>query len=181
MMPFISSDLYFVVNQSMNIIKLKEVLDREVTLYKLINIDLLKKDIYLPLSNLNLGTATKLALQNSQVSNELKTRFNQDCVISFRKLIEKLQERSPLKYSIVHSSTSFSSVEMVQNKEECPLKFKRLIERFCEMKLISAVDADDSELQYEEFSKFANGEYKHYFLDFIVRKIIVLISSVVYR
>ena len=40
---------------------------------KLSNIDLLKKDIYLPLNNLNLDTATKLALQNSQVSNELKT------------------------------------------------------------------------------------------------------------
>ena len=47
---------------------------------------------------------------------------------------------------------------MVQNKEECPLKFKRLVERLCEMKWISAVDADDSKLQYEEFLKSANSE-----------------------
>ena len=53
-------------------------LDTEVKPYKLINIDLLKKDIYLPLNNLNLDTATKLAFQNSQVSNELKTRFKKD-------------------------------------------------------------------------------------------------------
>ena len=89
-MPCISSDLYFVTKQLINIIILKEVLDIEVTLYKLINIDLLKKNIYLPLNNLNLGAATKLALQNSQVSNELKTKFKQDCVIVIRKLIEKL-------------------------------------------------------------------------------------------
>ena len=61
----ISSDLYFVMKQVINIIILKEVLYREVTAYKLINIDLSKKDIFLPLNNLNLGTATKLALQNS--------------------------------------------------------------------------------------------------------------------
>ena len=88
-MPCISSDLYFVTKQLINIIILKEVLDIEVTPYKLINIDLLKKT-YLPLNNLNLGAATKLALQNSQVSNGLKTKFKQDCVIVIRKLIEKL-------------------------------------------------------------------------------------------
>ena len=60
MMPFISSDLYFIMKQLINVIILKEVL--EVTPYKLINIDVLKKDIYLPLNNLNLGTATELAL-----------------------------------------------------------------------------------------------------------------------
>ena len=136
---------------------LKEVLDREVTPYKLINIDLLKKDIYIPLNNLNLGTATKLALQNSQVSNELKTRFKQYCVIIIRKLIEKLQERNSLKYSIVRNSASLSPVEMVQNKEECPLKFKRLVEKLFDMKWISAVDADNSKLQHEEFL----SEYKH--------------------
>ena len=77
------------------------------------------------INNLNLGIATKLALQHSQVSNELKTRFKQDCVAIIRKLIEKLQEKSPLKYSIVGSSAYLSPLEMVQNKEECPLKFKR--------------------------------------------------------
>ena len=78
-MPFVSSDLYFVMKQLMNVIVLKQVLDRKVTSYQLINIDLLKKDIYLLLSNLNLGTATKLALQNSQIFDELKTRFKQHC------------------------------------------------------------------------------------------------------
>ena len=78
-MPFVSSDLYFVMKQLMNVIVLKQVLDREVTSYQLINIDLLKKDIYLLLNNLNLGTATKLALQNSQIFDELKTRFKQHC------------------------------------------------------------------------------------------------------
>ena len=32
------------------------------------------------------------------------------------------------------------------------------------MKWISAVDADDSKLQYKEFLKSANSKYKHYFL-----------------
>ena len=68
MMLFISFDLYFVMEQLINIIIVKEVLDRKVTPYKLINIDLLKKDIYLPLNNLNLSTASKLALQKFLMS-----------------------------------------------------------------------------------------------------------------
>ena len=55
---------------------------------------------------------------------------------------------------------------MVQNKEECPLMFKWLVGRLCEMKWISAVDADYWKLQHEEFLKSANGEYKHYFLGY---------------
>ena len=68
MMLFISFDLYFVMEQLINIIIVKEVLDRKVTPYKLINIDSLKKDIYLPLKNLNLSTASKLALQKFLMS-----------------------------------------------------------------------------------------------------------------
>ena len=55
---------------------------------------------------------------------------------------------------------------MVQDKEEYSLKFKRLVDRLFKMKLISAVDADDSKLQYENFLKSTNGGYKHYFLDY---------------
>ena len=58
------------------------------------------------------------------------------------KLIGKLQEGSSRKYGIVHNSASLSPVEVVQNKEECPLKFKRL-----EMKWISAADAGDSKFK----------------------------------
>ena len=104
-----------------------------------------------------------MALQNSQVSNELKTRFKQGCVIIIRKPIEKLQERSPFKYSIICNSASPSRAEMVENKEECSLKFKRLLERLCGMKWISAVGLNDSKLQYEEFLKSANSEYTHFF------------------
>ena len=68
MMLFISFDLYFVMEQLINVIIVKEVLDRKVTPYKLINIDLLKKDIYLPLNNLNLSIASKLALQKFPMS-----------------------------------------------------------------------------------------------------------------
>ena len=165
MMPFISSDLYSVMERLMNVIILKEVLDREVTPYKLINLDLSKNDIYLSLNSLNLGTATKLALQNPQVFNEWKTKFKKDCVVIIRNVIEKLQDRSPLKYNIVRYSASFSPVKMIQNKEECILKFKRLVEKLCEMKWISAVDADDSKLHYEEFLTSASSEYKNHFLD----------------
>ena len=57
MTPFISSNLYFDLKQLMNVIILKVVLHREVTHF---NLDqFIEKHIYIPLNNLNLGTATK--------------------------------------------------------------------------------------------------------------------------
>ena len=47
MMSFLSSDLYFVIKQLINVMTLKEVLDREVTRYKLIDIDLVNKYLYI--------------------------------------------------------------------------------------------------------------------------------------
>ena len=35
---------------------------------------------------------------------------------------------------------------MLENKEECPLNFKKLVESLCGTKWISTVDADDSKL-----------------------------------
>ena len=55
---------------------------------------------------------------------------------------------------------------MIQNKEECILKFKKLVEKICQMNWISAADADDSKLQYEEFLTSASSEYKNHFLDY---------------
>ena len=100
----------------------------------------------------------------------MKTKFKKDCVVIIRNVIEKLQDRSPLKYTIVRYSASLSPVKMIQNKEECILKFKRLVEKLCEMKWISAVDADDSKLQYEEFLTSASSEYKNHFLDYCRNK-----------
>ena len=51
---------------------------------------------------------------------------------------------------------------MMQNKEEeCSLKFKRLAERLCDMKWISAVHADCSKLQNKEFLKSGNRKYNN--------------------
>ena len=55
---------------------------------------------------------------------------------------------------------------MVQDKEECSLRLKRLVEMLFEMKWISTVDVDDSKLQYEGFLNSTNGKYKHYCLDY---------------
>ena len=57
MMPLILSNVYFDLKELMNVIILKLLLDREVTHF---NLDqFIEKHIYLPLNNLNLGTATK--------------------------------------------------------------------------------------------------------------------------
>ena len=126
-----------------------------------------EKDIYLPLNNHNHKFLMSWKLDTSKTLTVI------------RKLIEKLQERSPLNDSIVHNYASRSPVEMVLNKEECPLKFKRLIQRLCEMKRISDVVQIIQNYNIKNFLNLPTASTNIIFR-IIVRKIIVLISSLVY-
>ena len=58
----------------------------------------------------------------------MKARLKQNFVTIISQLIEKVQERSTLKCSIVHNSISLPPTEMIQDKEECPLKLKILVD-----------------------------------------------------
>ena len=79
-----------------------------------------------------------------------------------------LQERSPLKYSIVRSASAISPVNMVSKKEECVLKFQGLVDVLLKKmkKRLSAKSADNCKQQYDEFLEDVQFKHKENFLKF---------------
>ena len=77
-----------------------------------------------------------------------------------------LQERSPLKYSIVRNASAISPVDMVSEKEECVLKFQCLVDVLFRKKRLSAKSADNCKQQDDEFLEDVQFKHKENFLKF---------------
>ena len=95
--------------------------------------------------------------------NLVKLKFKEDCVLLLVKMIAKIQERSPLKYSIARNSSCFSPLEMIRNKEACILKLGSLADKLYEIKWISASDSDSAKQQFDTLITSANHEHKDWF------------------
>ena len=79
----------------------KTVIDEADTAYSLIKIDLQKRENYLPHELVKLPTASKSSLSSLQASNTKKLKFKGECAALVKGIVEKLQEKSPLKYLFV--------------------------------------------------------------------------------
>ena len=77
-----------------------------------------------------------------------------------------LQERSPLKYSIVRNASAISPVIMVCKKEECVLKFQGLVDVLFRKKRLSAKSTDNCKQQYDELFEDVQFKHKENFLKF---------------
>ena len=75
-----------------------------------------------------------------------------------------IQERSPLKYSIVRNASAISAVNIVSKKEECVLKFQGLFDVLFRKKRLSAKSANNCKQQYDEFLKDVQFKHKENFL-----------------
>ena len=163
MLPFLCNDIDIVLRQLLKIFMRRDVIENAVTLYKLIKLDVSNKELWLPFHQIHLGTATKTALNKSGATDSVKLKFKEDCVLLLVKMIAKIQERSPLKYSIARNSSCFSPLEMIRNKEACILKLGSLADKLYEMKWISASDSDSAKQQFDTLITSANHEHKDRF------------------
>ena len=80
------------------------VIEKANTPYKLIKLDLTKADACLPLELIKLGRATNDNLKSLHVSKEVKLKPRKDSLRFLKALVQKLQERSPLKYSFIRNA-----------------------------------------------------------------------------
>ena len=75
----------------------------------------------------SVGIAISNLLKEVSISSEKKMKFKKECRMMIVKILTKVKERSPLKYSVVRNASSLSPVNMVRKKEECILKFDALL------------------------------------------------------
>ena len=151
MIPFLSTELDATLRQVMSLFLRRQVIEEATTPYKLLKIDLGKRESMVDLQNVDLGTAANSALNKSKVKDDLKMKFRKDCVKILVKLIEKLKESSPLSYGVVRNAVCFVPSEMVNHGATSELRAKNLIQKLYDLKLLSSQEADKAKQEYQAF------------------------------
>ena len=151
MIPFSSTELDATLRRVMSLFLRRQVIEEATTPYKLLKIDLGKRESMVDLQNVDLGTAANSALNKSKVKDDLKMKFRKDCVKILVKLIEKLKERSPVSYGVVHNAVCFVPSEMVNHGATSELRAKNLIRKLYDLKLLSSQEADKAKQEYQAF------------------------------
>ena len=82
-----------------------EVLDLVSTTLRLLKIDVKNKKNHLASDRIVLGAATS-NLKELSITSEKKSKFKKECCIMIVKILTKLKERSPLKYSVLCNASS---------------------------------------------------------------------------
>ena len=95
-----------------------------------------------------------------------KRVFKRECEQVIIVLIQKLQERCPLKYSTVRNYSALSPNSMVEEKELSKMKFQHLVEQFCKLKWLTADETDDAKQQFDEFVDTEYPKHKEKFASF---------------
>ena len=110
------------------------VVDEATLPYKLIKIDLEKKENFLSFNSVKLPTVTKSLLASSKASPTQKLRFKESLSTMLKNVVLKMQERSPLKYILIRSFSSLNPKNMVNNKADSIKMFTTVIDKLYDKK-----------------------------------------------
>ena len=116
----------------------------------LLKIDLNKMDTRLPLSQLRLPTAVKVAISTSTCPSDKKDSFKKEFISFIIGAINKLKKRLPIKSLIVRASLCLSPDHIVNRKFSVPT-FKQLVDKIFKLKYISSVETHAAKLEFPSF------------------------------
>ena len=97
-----------------------------------------------------LPTATKTLLSSLQASLTKKLKFKGEFAAIVKGIVEKLQERSPLKHLFVRSLSSLVPKNMIESKN-CPSKFEKVVDKLYTANHINSKGLDNAKLHLQEF------------------------------
>ena len=79
---------------------MKMFIKEAVTAFPLIKIKVSETSNQLAIGDVKLTTATEALLKSCSVDKAAKENFHRDCVTFLLRMVQKLQEKSPLNYQI---------------------------------------------------------------------------------
>ena len=118
MTPFLFGSVETMIRLVMKMFIKEDVLNEAVTAFRLIKIKVSETSNQLAIGDAKLTIATELLLKSCSVDKAAKENFRRDCVTFLLRIVQKLQEKSPIKYQIVRCWNCFVHKAMIKNKEE---------------------------------------------------------------
>ena len=152
MVPFLADSLEEIFRCLMGYFISKTVLKGAVTKLSLVKLDVSVEGgkCLLP-GEVRMPTASKSMLKKLALSADAKASFMKEYRNLLIGMVQKLQERSPLKYAIVRCAASFDPVKMAEYPAEASTLFGGLVDALFDQKRITCREGDDVKLQYENF------------------------------
>ena len=135
-----------------------EVLLANSSPIKFLRINLDDGEVLLPASSINVGFGAKALIKKISLVNQIKVRhFYYNVKLFLKTIVEKLRERSPLKYNLTRAISSVSPTQISTLSEAIIRKrFNTLMELMVESKWVSSITADKAEAQYSGLVRNAN-------------------------
>ena len=128
-----------------------EVLEQNGTAYKLANLDVAKGS--LEPRKVNIGNGARQALTASEVSDVKKLDFFNACLTMLKAIVCKLQDRCPLKYSLLRSLKSLDPQVWARNDNSSQRSFQTLTQKLVATKRKAVDICDMAERQYAQVAR----------------------------
>ncbi|KAG2460378.1 ANR16 protein, partial [Polypterus senegalus] len=146
MMPFLAKDLQAVLKSLISCFMKREVLDNIKTPVQMLKIDVLDKTLHLPQKEVDLGFATKQALEKALEKLLEKPlpgqQFRRECVAFLSATAKKLLDKCPLNYAAVRHMACLDPVTMISD-ERCAISmFEKILQLLLNAKWHTAEDCD---------------------------------------
>lgn len=170
MIPFLCADLSNVMSSVMARFIKSDVIANANTVSKLMSVDVADKNNLAYVSKVDVGFCADKILKNllstKKISEKREWEFRMDCRKALQSLAEKLQDKSPLHYTLVRNMDCLDPRRMVENGETCINKLKILLKVMTEAKKIDENDCDDVVKQYRLFLRDVVASRSAEFADF---------------
>lgn len=174
MIPFLSDDVQKIVKDLMERFVKPEVIQSAKNIQGLLKIDVSDKKNQLEIGKMNLGNKAKSVIDNvakkKACSEGTIYDFKQKCRLFLVKTVQKIMERSPLKYSLARNMGCLDPRQMAETelvkREKCKTKFHRVCELVVSSKRLSIDDVDKLEKQYKTFLEDVVTRHLSEFRDF---------------
>ncbi|KAG2457688.1 CDAN1 protein, partial [Polypterus senegalus] len=133
----------------------REVLDNIKTPVHMLKIDLLDKTLHLPLKEVDLGFATKQALEKASEKLLEKPlpgqQFRRERVAFLSTTAKKLLDKCPLNYAAVRHMACLDPVTMINDEKRAISMFEKLLQLLLNAKWHTAADCDQILSEYKMF------------------------------
>jgi hypothetical protein len=168
MVPFLASELYQSLTDMMEKFVLQTVMAgsdwSSISKIDLHNDNLLKHS-----KHVSIGFETKDALKAADASEVQIIEFKSQCKDFYRKISQKIIERSPLKYSLARNLDSLNPKTIATKGSKQHIMFEDVLSEVKDRRLIKSADCDELIKQHKSFVKFVQLEHKDEFKGYDLR------------
>ncbi|XP_053347667.1 uncharacterized protein LOC128518536 [Clarias gariepinus] len=158
--PFLAKDLAELLKSMLRRFVKKEVL-KDISPLQLVRLDVCDNQSWVNPKEVNIGLGAESLLKELQKQKKIGEltvlEFRKDCLKMMSTIIQKVQEKSPLKYPVVRQVACLDPSMMLSDPDWCKSNMTKLVQKFLQAQQLSGgVSAGDVIIQ--QFSNMLSAE-----------------------